>query len=412
VRDERNARRDVERRGSPVHTQQSDRGSKVIGSVERARHRMRRGADARVLRHSCGYDVEVSIADEDATWDAFVAAAPGGHHVQTSLWGKLKASEDWWPVRLLVRRDRDLVAGVQVLMRSLPWVGAIAYAPKGPVARSASPELSQVLLDGLDHVASVYRIRHLTVQPANDGHAFAGRLREAGYRPSDAAVAPVATVQIDVRREPATILAGMRKNHRRYVRHGLRQGVEGRVGTDEDLEAFYRLVIATSRRHGFEPHPFGHFVELWRLFRPRGLVQLFVSEYRGQMVSGQLAIAFGDRVIAKNSGWNGEHGSLGPNHVMEWTTLQWARDNGYHYYDLEGIDVRAARIALAGESQPDQLRRKHSFYKLGFGGEVVMFPGAHVRVPNPVLRWGYWTVFPRLAPKRAVRSAINRLRTR
>jgi lipid II:glycine glycyltransferase (peptidoglycan interpeptide bridge formation enzyme) len=395
-----------------VLEQQSDRGSRVAGSVERADHPRRRGADAQVLRHAGGYDVEVSTAGEDAAWDAFVAGTPGGHHVQTSLWGRLKASGDWWPVRILVRRDHDLVAGVQVLVRSLPWVGAVAYAPKGPVVRSASPDLSQVLLDSLDHVASVHRIRHLTVQPANDGHAFVETLLEAGYRPSDAAVAPVATVQIDVRREPEAILAGMRKNHRRYVRHGLRQGVEGRVGTEDDLEAFHRLVVATSRRQGFEPHPFAYFAEMWRLFRPGGHVQLFVSEYRGAMVSGQLAIAFGDRVIAKNSGWNGEHGSLGPNHVMEWTTLQWTKANGYDYYDLEGIDIRAARVALAGESQPEHLRRTHSFYKLGFGGEVVMFPGAHVRVPNAALRWGYWTVFPRLKRMRAVRSAINRLRTR
>ena len=93
--------------------------------------------------------------------------------------------------------------------------------------------------------------------------------RTAGYRPSDAAVAPVATVQIDLRREPDAILADMRKNHRRFVRHGLRQGVEGRVGADEDLEAFHRLVVATSRRQGFEPHPFPHFAELWRVFPPR-----------------------------------------------------------------------------------------------------------------------------------------------
>ena len=389
--------------------QRSDWGSGATIGDEREDARHRRDA-GQVLRHG-GYDVEMSTTETDPSWDAFVAGTPGGHHVQTSLWGQLKASEDWWPVRVLVRRDGELVAGVQVLIRTVPWVGAVAYAPKGPVIPSASPDVMQVLIDGLDHLASSHRIRHLTVQPANDGGAFVGPLRHAGYRPSDAAVAPVATVQIDVRADPETILARMRKNHRRYVRHGLRQGVEGRVGTEHDLEAFHRLVVATSERQGFEPHPFAHFVRLWHLFRPGGLIQLFISEYRGGMISGQLAIAFGERVIAKNSGWTGQHGSLGPNHVMEWTTLLWAKANGYRYYDLEGIDVRAARLALAGQSQPDHLRRTHSFYKLGFGGEVVMFPGAYVKVPNAALRWGYWTLFPHLGRMRIAKSAINRLRT-
>ena len=387
-----------------------------VGNVARThdgrpRDQAPRAQAPQLLNDSAGYEVEVSTSDEDAVWDAFLLEAPGGHHVQSSLWGQLKASEGWRPVRILVRRNDELVAGVQVLIRSLPLIGGVAYAPRGPVFGSPSPELRQIMLDQLNDLITVYRVRHLTIQPPDDGQAFEQTLQDAGYRPSAAAVAPVATVQVDLRPEPSEILARMRTNHRRFVRHGLRQGVSGRLGSRDDLEGFYDLVLATSGRHGFEPYPFDHFVRLWDLFHPRGLVQLFLSEYRGELVSGQLAVAFGNRVTAKNSGWTGEKGNLGPNYVMEWTTIEWARSNGYRYYDLEGIDVRAARLKLKGEPLPEELRRTHSCYKLGFG-DVVMFPGPQVTVPNRVLRWCYWTVFPRVSQMTAVRSAINRLRTR
>ena len=355
--------------------------------------------------------LEVSDAVEDPAWDGFVERVPGGSHVQTSIWGQLKATEGWTPVRVVVKNGTGIVAGAQLLVRRLPLRNAVAYVPKGPIFAPFDRTAAQLLLKGLRDVASRHGVRHLSVQPADNGEEVVPLLTAAGYRPSDTSVAPVATVQIDLSREDDEILAAMRKNHRRYVRHGLREGVVGRLGTEDDLEDFYRLVVATSQRQGFTPHPFEHFVKLWDLFHHRGQLQLFLAEYRGQPVSGQLALAFGDIVTAKNSGWSGEHADLGPNHVMEWTTIQWAKRNGYRCYDLEGIDVRAAALRLAGEPLSDKLRSSHSFYKLGFGGEVVMFPKAHVLIPNPLLRWGFWSVYPRLSQTRTLKKSVNRLRS-
>ncbi len=355
--------------------------------------------------------LEVSDAVEDPAWDTFVERAPGGSHVQTSIWGQLKATEGWAPVRVVVRTGSGIIAGAQLLIRRLPLRNAVAYVPKGPILARFDNAAAQLLLEGLRDVASRHGVRHLSVQPADNGEEVVPLLTAAGYRPSDTFVAPVATVHIDLSREHDEILAAMRKNHRRYVRHGLREGVVGRLGTEADLEDFYRLVVATSKRQGFAPHPFEHFVNLWSLFHHRGQLQLFMVEYRGQPVSGQLALAFGDVVTAKNSGWSGEHADLGPNHVMEWTTIQWAKQNGYRCYDLEGIDVRAAELRLAGEPLSDKLRKSHSFYKLGFGGEVLMFPKAHVLIPNPLLRWGFWTVYPRLSQTRTLKTSVNRLRS-
>lgn len=367
---------------------------------------------SRSTQHVSSTEIRFSEAEEDPGWDGLVASVAGSSHVQTSLWGQVKASEGWRPVRMLVSRDGETVGGAQAFIRRLPLGNAVAYVPKGPVCYRPDRDTGVLLVEGLAEMAARYGIRHLSVQPPNDGWHMVPLLRDAGYRVSDTSVAPVATVQIDLSREPEEILARMRKNHRRYVRHGLRSGVTGRTGTEADLAQFYELVLTTARRQHFDPPPFRHFLQLWRTFHPRGLLELFLAEYQGQAVSGQLAIAFGDRVVAKNSGWTGEHGSLGVNHVMEWTTIRWARDNGFSYYDLEGIDPAVADSVVEGEPLSESMLRSHSFYKLGFGGEVARFPRSHVSVPNPVLRWGYWTVYPRVAGMRSVKTAVNRLRTR
>ena len=38
-----------------------------------------------------------------------------------------------------------------------------------------------------------------------------------------------------------------------------------------------------------------------------------------------------------------------------------------------------------------------ALFKLGFGGRIVLSPGAYDYLANPLLRWGYTTVIPRIA---------------
>jgi hypothetical protein len=40
---------------------------------------------------SVDYEVKTSDVTQDPAWDAFLAAVPGGHHVQTGLWSQVKA---------------------------------------------------------------------------------------------------------------------------------------------------------------------------------------------------------------------------------------------------------------------------------------------------------------------------------
>lgn len=315
-------------------------------------------------------------------------------------------------MRLLIREAGQIVAGGQALIRYLPLGSAIGYIPKGPLFAKDDRELIHVSLEGFEQLARNYRIRHLTVQPSNEGGLVVPLLEESGYRESPVAVAPVATVQIDLSQELDSILLGMRKNHRRYIRHGLRQGMVARLGEESDLDAFHRLLQATSQRQGFRVYPIDHFTELWRLFHPTGHAQLFLVEYRGELVSGQLVMGFRDRVVAKNSGWTGHYGSLGPNYVMDWAALTWAKDQGYRYYDLEGIDISAAQAVRRGTPLPEHLLKTHSFYKLGFGGEAVLFPPAYVLIVNPMLRWFYWNIFLKLFTTRLAGGIAGRLRTR
>src|SRR5262245_40068658 len=80
--------------------------------------------------------LRVLESDQRQLWDAFVAADPHGHILQSWGWGDLKAAFGWRPLRVALwdKEQQQIVAGVQILFRSLPFTPlSIAYAPKGPV---------------------------------------------------------------------------------------------------------------------------------------------------------------------------------------------------------------------------------------------------------------------------------------
>jgi lipid II:glycine glycyltransferase (peptidoglycan interpeptide bridge formation enzyme) len=223
------------------------------------------------------------------------------------------------------------------------------------------------------------------IQPAHAHPRCTALLEKSGFRPSAVQAAPTATVVIDLTRSRDELLARMKGKTRYNVRIGLRKGVAVRGGDEADLATFHRLLAATGRRNDFSIHPFEYYQAVWRAFEPRGCVKLFIAEYAGQPIAALLALTFGNTVTYWRGAWGGEHGALHPNEALHWHAIEWAKQRGFRWYDLDGIEVSQAE-GLAPEAS-GKLYRADTTFKTGFGGEYQLFPGAHEYVANPVLRW-------------------------
>jgi lipid II:glycine glycyltransferase (peptidoglycan interpeptide bridge formation enzyme) len=358
-----------------------------------------------------GFQIRESVDTDDPAWDAFLAQTPGGHHVQTSLWARVKARVGWRSVRLVVLRSGRIAAGAQILTRGLPLVGSIGYVPKGPLLTSDDPKLARLVVNEMRQIARKHRIQFLAVQPPDNAEVFDRLLPDHGFQPAALELVPMATVLIDLNKNVDTILADMSRKTRYNVRLGERKGITVREGTEHDIPTYYRMVVETSRRQEFAPQPEEYFRELWRIFHPHGYVKLLVAEYEGEVVSAQLGIPFGDTWINKLSVWSGRHGDRRPNEALQWAAIQWAKSNGYRYYDFEGIEPEAARAALRHEPVSDEFSQTVTSFKLGFGGEVRLFPGVHTFVHNPLLRLAFRLLRPAIAESSTAHSLLHRLRT-
>jgi lipid II:glycine glycyltransferase (peptidoglycan interpeptide bridge formation enzyme) len=358
------------------------------------------------------YTVRVSSDSEDREWDAFLAASAQGHHVQTSLWAQVKTPLGWSAVRLVVKRGPDVVAGAQMLIRLLPLVGGIAYVPRGPVCETDDAGLVTLIIDHLHRIARLRRVQYLVVQPPCSHAPLVSQLEASGFRASAIEVAPRATILLDLSADLNALLAGMQRRCRHYVRSAERKGLAFRCGTEADLPTFYRLHVATSKRQNFSPFSIDYFWQLWRVLAHRGQLKLFLVEHGGEALSAQVVVAFGNTVLAKSIGWSGRGRDLHPNESLLWGVIQWAKSQGFRYYDFEGIEPQTATAILRGEAIPESMQHSPTGFKLRFGGRVTLFPPAYDYLYNPLVHFACRALGPMLARGPMLAKAAARLRTR
>ena len=356
------------------------------------------------------YQIRISQEKEDSAWDNFLNETPGGHHVQTSLWAQVKAIQGWRAVRLIVKEGDTIVAGAQILTRSVPMAGSVGYLFNGPIFAKDGPALEALVTRELKQIAKEYRIQNLIVQPPVTAASYAEQLPQNGFHLSSLKIALAATVLLDMSPDLDTILAQMKSKTRYNVRLSQRKGITVREGTQADIPAFHHLISETGKRQNFIPDSQEYFAEMMRILSPAGYIKFFFAEYEGEIVSAMLAIPFGDTVIYKRGAWAGAHGNKRPNEAMHWAAIQWAKEQGYRYYDFDGIEPPVAKLVLQGEPIPNKMLQTVTRFKLGFTQGVVLLPRSYEYLYNPVLRWGYNTIYPQLASSRKFKKALKRLR--
>lgn len=317
-------------------------------------------------------------------WDTFVERTPGGHPLQTTPWGELKSAFGWQPRRLAVEHNGALLAGAQVLFRRLGPI-VVAYAPKGPVV--AEPEALAELSRGLHALARRHRATYLKVEPEwPAGSWLAELLGVHGFEPSTESFQPRSTLWVSLEGDEEAVLGQMHAKWRYNVRLAERKGILVEQAGEEGLEAFARIMAATSGRDGFGVHSSAYYRRAYRAFAPRDWAALFLARYEGQALAGLMAFRLGPAAYYFYGGWDGREGSRMPNHALQWSAMRWARERGCLGYDLWGIPDE---IGERGEEEGDLERRGGLWgvyrFKRGFGGQMVRYAPAHDAIYRPFL---------------------------
>lgn len=322
--------------------------------------------------------LEVSVSKDglDSEWDNFLETRPDGCYQQSSLWAKVKASGGWKQLRLLVKENGEIVGGAQVLLRSLRSFGSVGYVSKGPVFASNDPEIQEFFLNQLDRVAKAEHILFLKIQPPYSEEDLAERLLKRGALLSETAVVSQATARVDICSEPDAILDHMPRKKRQDIRRAERRGVTVREGTEADMATFHYLVKAHGDRQNYHPYAQNFRHNVWSIFGPGDHSCLLLAEYQEQTLAAMIVISFGDVVFALFIGDSGCHKDLNAHSVLHWKAMLWGKERNCAWYDFGGISVATATAIIKNEPIPDTRSGRLDRFKMSFGSQVLLRPGA------------------------------------
>ena len=351
------------------------------------------------------YRINVSQSAEDNEWDNFVEFGAKGHFEQTSRWGQVKGEGGWQPLRLMVYEAGEIVAGAQILLRSLPLFGRIGYLPRGPLVLKPDPDLPSLIVHKIKDAAKEWRVRFLLAQAPQGRQDIDEVLAREGFVPDDSGEIVTATMCIDLGQGLETVLSRMTKKFRHHIRFAARNYVAVHDGKEEDIPLFFRMMVETCKRQGVDPNPASesHIRKLWQVFSERGGVKLFLASYKDEVVSGLIGIPFGQVFYAWKMGWTGKFEDSRANHLLHWEAIKWASNAGYRFFDFMAVSRLVAETVIKG-GHFYSAAKGSDLFKLSFGGDPILLPEARTYISNPILKFSYGKVYPRI---RALRRRIG-----
>jgi lipid II:glycine glycyltransferase (peptidoglycan interpeptide bridge formation enzyme) len=344
-------------------------------------------------------------------WDQFVTQTPGGDIVQTTAWAQGKRALGFETDQVNVRRHGEIVGGALIVVKRLRPFGRVAYVARGPLVSPDCPEEAARVLDAVERIARARRIHHLIVQPPEGGDAVVAELASRGYAPNAPSVAPTATLRLDLAPSLDQILSHMSARRRTQIRRSERQGVQIRLGSRDDLDLFCRLHQGTAQRQGFAALSRSYLRHQWDALSGTGSVQLILAYHDDRPLAAIWLTAFGDTVTYRLPGWSGEGKDHHPNVACHWGAIRWAKEHGYRWYDLGGIELSYALLLAAGRLVPEAMLRSHANFKTKFGASVVLLPTASQLTFNPLARVVVGVAYTLLSRYRAFDRLLNRMRS-
>lgn len=331
--------------------------------------------------HSAG-QANIITTVEKTHWNTFAKQWPAFSIMQSYEWGAFKQAQGWQVIRVGVEKDGQILAGAQMLIKSLPTgIGSIAYIPRGPLLDWTDTDTVHLMFDALHEEAGRHNAISLKIEPSIEYTPENIQLLEShNFKRSDFNNQPQCSMLIDLSPDHETLLQNMHKTTRYNVRYSARKGVEVREATLADIDIFYALLKGTAERAGFPARSKDYYYEEWKILAGADSLICFLALYEDEVLAMRMPAAFGHYAATLHSGSSGAHSKLKPNELLMWECIKWAKERGCKIYDVWGIpDAVGENIYLGTPLPEDQTEGLWGVYqfKSGFGGEVIYYVGAY-----------------------------------
>ncbi len=307
-------------------------------------------------------------------YEEFVASCPKGHFAQTPMWAKLK---DNWKNEIVVSYGDDgkINGAMSVLIRKVPiFKSSLMYSPRGPVCDVHNKEILKNLLEGAKELAQKYNAYVLKLDPdvkVNDTE-FCDIVKSLGFKVKSAGknfegIQPKFVFRLDVENKTEDEIFAAFHNKTRYnIRVALKNGVTTSIGNRDDLKRFHEIMVETGARDEFVIRPLEYFEKMYDVMAPTDNLRLYLAHYEGKIISGTIAIKYGDKVWYLYGASSNSYRNVMPNYLLQWEMIKWAIEEKCKIYDFRGV---------SGDLSEDNPLYGLYRFKKGFSGEFTEFVG-------------------------------------
>ncbi len=341
-----------------------------------------------VMAERKGETLRALVCREDPgdAWDAFVAAHPAGHLMQSRAWARMRRDTGWRPLFLRLEDAGEIRAAALVLRHGLPGTGlSLLYLPRGPVLDYGDRAAAEAFGAALRRLAEEQHAFMVQADPAvpeerEDAHqaltqmGFVRQEKQGLFR----ILQPRWVMRIPVDRYggPEGLLAALSHKTRYNIGLAGRKGVVVVPRTDgEGCRAFHRLLWAAGRSKGFPVRGLGFHEALWRRCVQPGLGEYLFAEHQGRLLAAIQVLRFGPTAWYMYGASTDEDRNLMPTYLLQWEGIRRSWAAGCRCYDMRGVH--------SATPHPEDPEYGVYDFKRKFNAEMVRFLGEYDLVVRP-----------------------------
>jgi lipid II:glycine glycyltransferase (peptidoglycan interpeptide bridge formation enzyme) len=325
--------------------------------------------------------MEIKEVLEEKPWEEFLTRQPHTSFLQSWAWGEFQDKLGFSHHRFGTYQGGALDGVCQALIGRRK-LGSFVYVPRGPILKSFERGRAQETLKYLRNFAAGEKVDYLRVEPHWEASPDLEELfREEGYRRAQVVTSQAGGVSLllDLSLSEEELLTQMRKTTRYLVKNAAGLGIEIHRSADpRQLEEFHRLMRVTHRRQSFVPQSRNYLQTQFETLAPRGMSELVLAKYQGDILSAAVVFSYGDTVTYVHGA--SIRSSVPTSYFLLWEIIKEAKKDGYRYFDFWGISPN---------DNPRHPWYGYSLFKKGFGGYRVDYAG----VWDYPLAPKYWVVF-------------------
>lgn len=302
--------------------------------------------------------IELQRCSDKEQWDEYVLDN-GGHPLQLWGWGQVKTGHGWSAERVFAYNDDQIVGAAQVLIKPLPApFKSFAYVPRGPLVGKSNPD------EFLGALASFVKREYHSVVLSIEPDSIELEVPEGWVRSQNKVLASE-TILLDLTKSETSLLEGMAKKTRQYIRKSAADVTIKRVTTREEIEACLELYRQTSKRAGFNIHDKQYYYDVYLQLQDHSPIYL---AYEDDTPVAFLWLAITEETAYELYGGVNERGQeIRANYALKWHLIKKSKEWGIQCYDFGGL--------VAGGV---------STFKQGWSEEPTLFVGSFDKPLSPL----------------------------